>query len=165
MSLQVGVVADTHVPSTYAKVPDELWRGLEGCEQVLHAGDFDSWETYEEFKKRFPTAAVIGNRDTFAICEEVPEHRVLDLSGFKIGMIHGFGPPKNLGPRVRQVWPGGPVDLLIYGHSHRPGVEEVDGIRMLNPGSPTDTLCAERQTFAILTLNDSLEIEIRDLAG
>ena len=165
MSLKIGVVADTHVPSTYVKIPDELWRGLDGCDQLVHAGDFDSWETYQEFKQRFPTAAVLGNRDTFQVCEEVPEWRILEAAGFKIGVVHGFGPPKNLGPRLRKAWPGGPVDLLVYGHSHQAGEEEIEGMRLLNPGSPTDTLCATRRTFAILTLNDSIEIEIRDLEG
>ena len=164
MSLQIGVVADTHVPSTFARIPENLWREFEGCDRLIHAGDFDSWETYEEFGKRFPTTAVIGNRDTFPACDEVPEWRILEIGGFKIGVTHGFGPPNNLGPRVRSAWSGGPVDLLVYGHSHRAALEEIKGIRLLNPGSPTDTLFAPRQTYAILTLGDTLEIDIRDLS-
>src|SRR3989304_5864479 len=113
MSLKIGVVADTHVPSTYVKIPDELWRGLDGCDQLVHAGDFDSWETYQEFKQRFPTAAVLGNRDTFQVCEEVPEWRILEAAGVSVGSVYGYGRPKDRGAGLRKEGRAGPVDLLV----------------------------------------------------
>ncbi|NUN97298.1 MAG: metallophosphoesterase family protein [Candidatus Omnitrophica bacterium] len=90
--MRIGVLSDTHVPSVCRVMPDAVWRALDGCETVLHAGDFDSWETYCEFKKRFPVFGVIGNRDSFGVSEEVPERRIVELGSFRIGMTHGSGP-------------------------------------------------------------------------
>jgi putative phosphoesterase len=165
MTQRIGVVSDTHVPSIYRTIPDDLWRGLEGCDRVIHAGDFDSWETYEAFKREFPVTAVIGNRDEFRECEEIPNSQVIEAGGFTIGVTHGWGPKKGLPERVYHAWEGGPVDLLVFGHSHLPGIHTIDGLRLLNPGSPTDTISAERQTFALLEIGDTIEIAIHHLGG
>lgn len=160
--MRIGVLSDTHVPSVYRTIPEGIWRALDGCDAIIHAGDFDGWETYEAFKSRFPTFAVVGNRDTFGRCEEVPMNRVEVLNGFSIGITHGTGPRFNLPQRIRTTWRGPHVDLLIFGHSHEAGICEIDGIRMLNPGSATDVL-ADRQTIAILDLKEKLEITIQDI--
>jgi len=161
--MRIGVVSDTHVPSLYRTIPDELWRVLEGCERVIHAGDFDGWETYETFRQRFPLTAVIGNRDAFEESSQVPTKQVIQVGTFKIGITHGWGPKKGLPERVFQSWEDGPVDLIVFGHSHKPGVHTIDGCRLLNPGSPTDTITAERQTYAILEIGESIEISIHDI--
>lgn len=160
--MRVGVISDTHVPSLYRSIPPGIWRALEGCEIIIHAGDFDGWEAYEEFKSRFPTLGVIGNQDSFRRCDEVPMNRVETLNGYQIGITHGFGPRVNLPQRVLTNWHGPKVDLLIFGHSHEPGIHVIDGTRMLNPGSATDVL-ADRQTIAILDLKETLEITFQDI--
>lgn len=161
--MRIGVVSDTHIPLFAPSVPDRLWKALEGCDHVIHAGDFDHWETYLEFASRFPTVAVIGNRDEFPECEEAPERRILEVGGFRIGITHGCGPPSGAAKRVARNWKEGPVDLLIFGHSHEAGEFDLEGLRMLNPGSPTDTLCSDRRTYAILELDDRIHIGIHDL--
>jgi putative phosphoesterase len=162
--VRIGVISDTHVPSQCHEMPDAVWRALEGCEKVIHAGDFDSWKTYEDFKRRFPTFGVIGNRDDFGPCEEVPERRILELPGLKVGVIHGWGSPAGLAERIRRSWTE-PVDLLIFGHSHLAGLQEVNGVRMLNPGSATDVFFAERQTLAIIELDEQPRIEMIEIGS
>lgn len=161
--MKIGVVADTHIPLFAPAVPDELWKGLEGCDHLIHAGDFDSWETYEAFASRFPLTAVIGNRDQFPASDEVPERRILEVGGFRIGITHGFGPPSGAAKRTAKAWKDGAVDLLIFGHSHEAGVFDLDGLRLLNPGSPTDTHYCDCRTYAILELDDEIGIEIHNL--
>lgn len=129
---------------------------------MIHAGDFDSWETYEEFKKRFPTYGVVGNRDDFGACEEIPERRIVQIGGFAIGVTHGCGAAHGLPERVRNGWTD-EADLVIFGHSHQPGIQVIQGLKLLNPGSPTDVLCAERQTYALIDVGKGLEITIHEL--
>ncbi len=155
--MRIGVVSDTHVPGVYRSIPENLWRALEGCDQVIHAGDFDGWETYSLFKKRFPTIAVVGNKDDFRACQEVPESRILEVRGHTLGITHGRGPAAGLPQRVAQRWTGGPVDLIIFGHSHVAGIYDIHGQRLLNPGSATDVL-ADRCTIALLDVGESIEI-------
>lgn len=144
-------------------MPDAVWRALDGCETVLHAGDFDSWETYCEFKKRFPVFGVIGNRDSFGVSEEVPERRIVELGSFRIGMTHGSGPRAGLPARVRAAWSGA-ADLVVFGHSHEVGIHEINGLRLLNPGSATDVCTADRQTLAYLDLEDTIRITIHEIS-
>jgi hypothetical protein len=162
MGIRIGVVSDTHVPGVYRSLPDTLWRALEGCDQVIHAGDFDGWETYQQIKSRFPTIAVVGNKDDFRACEEVPESRILTVGGHTIGITHGCGPCAGLPQRVAQRWTGGPVDLLIFGHSHDLGLHEIGGQKLLNPGSATDVL-ADRCSIALLDVGEIIQISFSDI--
>lgn len=160
--MRIGVVSDTHVPGVYRSLPDALWKALEGCDQVIHAGDFDGWGTYELFKSKFPTTAVVGNKDDFRACDEVPESRILKVDGFSLGITHGRGPCGGLPQRVAQCWKDGPVDLLIFGHSHQPGIHEINGQRLLNPGSATDVL-ADRCTIALVDVGETIEIVFHEI--
>ncbi len=160
--MRIGVLSDTHVPGVYRSLPDSLWRSLEGCDQVIHAGDIDGWSTYELLKSRFPTIAVVGNKDSFRACEEVPESRIFETNGHTFGITHGKGPAAGLPQRVVQRWTGGPVDLLIFGHSHEAGIHEINGQRLLNPGSATDML-AEHCTIALMEVGETIEIVFREI--
>lgn len=160
--MRIGVLSDTHVPKVYRTLPDNLWRLLDGCDQIIHAGDLDGWDTYELLKSRFPICAVVGNQDSFPACEEVPEKRVLEVNGHTLGITHGCGPSAGIAQRVAKAWTGGPVDLLIFGHSHLPGIHEINGQKMLNPGSATDVL-ADRRTIALLEIGETIETTFHDL--
>lgn len=162
MGTRIGVVSDTHVPGVYRALPDSLWKALDGCDQIIHAGDFDGWETYQLFKSRFPTTAVVGNKDDFRAFEEVPESRVLEIKGHRLGITHGKGPYPGLPQRVVQQWTGGPVELIIFGHSHEPGILEIQGQKLLNPGSATDVL-ADRCTIALIDVGETIGITFCDL--
>ena len=161
--MRIGVVADTHVPIFAPKVPEKLWTALEGCDHVIHAGDFHTYEVYREFASRFPLTAVIGNRDEFPESPEVPERQILEVNGFRIGVTHGFGPPRGTEKRVVKFWKDDPPDLLIFGHSHEPGIHKLEGFKLLNPGSPTDKLSNDHPSYAILELKDEILIEIHEL--
>jgi putative phosphoesterase len=160
--MKIGVLSDTHVPGIYPLLPAVVWKALEECDRLIHTGDLDEWETYELLKSQYPIDAVAGNCDKFFPCEEVPEEKVIEVGGFRLGMTHGRGPAKGLAPRVLSHWASGAVDLLIFGHSHLPGEYHIEGQRMLNPGSATDLL-AERQTLAILHLDEQIQISHIDL--
>ncbi len=161
--MRIGVVADTHVPIFSPQVPENLWKALDTCDRVIHAGDFHTYSVYREFADRYPLTAVIGNRDDFPESDEVPERQVLEVSGFRIGITHGFGPPKGTEKRVVKSWKEPPPDLLIFGHSHQAGIHEIEGFKLLNPGSPTDTLTATEKTYAIIELKDEIDIQIHRL--
>ena len=161
--MKIGVISDTHVPIFATQLPPKLLKKLDECDRVIHAGDFHAYSVYRELASRYNLTAVIGNRDEFPESEEIPERQVIDVGGFKIGITHGFGPPKGVAKRVVRSWKDTPPDLVIFGHSHQAGMHEIDGFKLLNPGSPTDTLSSDRQTYAILELDDEIKISIHDL--
>lgn len=160
--MRVVLISDTHVTFPPVELAKDLRIDLDHCDQVLHCGDFDSWETYQWFKERYPILAVCGNKDSFSPCEEIPTKRVVTLGGFRIGMMHGWGPPVGVAQRIRARWDES-VDLIAFGHSHHSADVLINGIQMINPGTPTDMVFAHHQTYAILDLEDTIKVQFKQV--
>jgi hypothetical protein len=101
--------------------------------------------------------AVCGNMDSREIQKAFPEKRIIELKGFKIGLIHGGGPPFGIESRIRGEFDE--VDAIVYGHSHAPANHQVKNIIFFNPGSPTRSFI-HRATVGILHLGEKIEGEI-----
>jgi putative phosphoesterase len=86
-----------------------------------------------------------------------PRKRVVELEGFKIGLIHGAGPPFGIESRIRGEFDE--VGAIVYGHSHAPANHQVKNIYFFNPGSPTRSFI-HRPTLGILHLGEKIEGEI-----
>ncbi|QMV17428.1 YfcE family phosphodiesterase [Granulicella sp. 5B5] len=119
----VGVISDTH-----GLLRPEALEALRGVEHILHAGDVGSFDILERLKVIAPVTAVRGNVDTHGACAELPGTEMVELDGCYVYMVHAREwmdiVPKAAG-----------VGLVVYGHSHEPGVERRDGVVYLNPGS------------------------------
>ncbi len=159
--MKIVVLSDTHIPHRATDLPGPVWDAIESADLVIHAGDFTSYDFLVELRAVKEVKGVCGNMDEYRIAEELPEKAVFELEGVRIGVIHGFGAPLGLEQRVRKRFQDDQVNLIIYGHSHKPVWKQEDGVYILNPGTPTDTLFSRKRTYAILHIqNGNIEGEI-----
>jgi putative phosphoesterase len=151
------VLADTHMrPGSRRRLPAAALAEVERADVVLHAGDIVTAEVLDYLGSYAPTVAVLGNNDDDLV-GSLPERRVLELDGVRIGMVHDSGPRRGREPRLRRDFPD--ADLVVFGHSHIPwNTAGLDGQWLLNPGSPTERRSQPQPTLATVDLADG-EIE------
>jgi putative phosphoesterase len=94
-----------------------------------------------------PVHAVHGNVDEQALRMLLPETRVVEAAGVRIGMVHDSGPAGGRLARLRARFPD--ADAVVFGHSHIPAHEERDGFQIFNPGSPTERRSAPHHTMGL----------------
>ncbi|GAB4279479.1 MAG: metallophosphoesterase [Deferrisomatales bacterium] len=147
----LGVVSDTHVRAPNARFESLLSRELAGAEALVHAGDFtgEAVVDYLEFVDPRPFYGVGGNMDLWNVKGRLPPKRVERIAGLRVGIVHGWGAPSGLTQRVLDVFEE-PVDVVIFGHSHRATWERIGEIWVLNPGSAFDSRFAPSCTVALL---------------
>jgi hypothetical protein len=158
--MRIAVISDTHIPATSDRLPDLLVKELKKCDMIIHAGDLTELSVLDTLKQIAPTEAVTGNMDTNKASSPLPAKKVIDVSGFKIGIIHGNGAPGNLKEYVDKEFEGQDLDCIIYGHSHIASIEKKGKTIFFKPGSPTDKVFAPYNSFGILEINDKIEPKI-----
>jgi uncharacterized protein len=136
------------MPRGARRLPRECLRRLEGAELILHAGDVVAAAVLEELERLAPVEAVAGNMDEPALLAELPERRVVEVNGARIGMVHVPGPALGRGERLVAAFPG--CQAVIYGHTHMPDVSRVGDVWLLNPGSPTERRGAPIHAMLVL---------------
>jgi len=154
--VRVLVVSDTHAPRRWRGLPRGLAAALaSGPDLVLHAGDACRAELLEELAAWAPVRAVLGNNDGEDVrAWGAPPTLEAELAGVRVAMIHDAGVRQGRPARLRRRFPG--ADLVVFGHSHSPADlrDPATGLRLLNPGSPTDPRREPFGTFAELVLDD-----------
>jgi putative phosphoesterase len=137
-AVRLLLLADTHLPHRARDLPTEVWQEVERADLVVHAGDWVDEATLDRL-----TAAsrrlvgVWGNNDGPALRSRLPEVAQLDLNGLRVAVVHETGQAKGREERMAAAFPD--TDLLVFGHSHIPwDTSAPSGLRLLNPGSPTD---------------------------
>lgn len=155
--MKIGVLSDTHLnepSSEFKKVVENHFRDVD---LIFHTGDFVEWTVAEYLSGLKELIAVCGNMDPSAIRKAFPQKRVIELGGFRIGLIHGGGAPFGIESRIRHEFEE--VDAIVYGHTHTPANHLSKGIFYFNPGSPTRSFW-HGATLGILTLGEKIEGEI-----
>jgi len=152
---RVIVLADTHIRhGGKRRLPDSVYRALEGADLVLHAGDLVSGDVLEDLGRFAPVRAVLGNNDV-ELGDTLSIEQAFDVDGVRIAMVHDSGPRGGRAIRMRRRFPE--ADLVVFGHSHIPWNEEgVDGQILFNPGSPTERRRQPRCTYGVLELSDGV---------
>lgn len=166
MTTRLLIVADTHVPKRARDLPAEVWRELESADVVLHAGDWVDVQLLDECEERARRLiAVWGNNDHGALRERLPEVARADIDGVRVGVIHETGPAKGREKRCSAQFPE--LDVLVFGHSHIPwDTTGPTGLRLLNPGSPTDRRRQPNCTYltAVADAGDLHEVTLHAIA-
>jgi putative phosphoesterase len=155
--MKIGVISDTHLKEPYAEFKKVIELRFKDVEKIFHAGDFVDWSIAEYLSSQKELIAVYGNMDSYDIRKAFPEKRVIELQGFKIGLIHGGGSPFGIESRIRGEFDE--VDAIVYGHTHTPANHQVKNIYFFNPGSPTRSFI-HKATLGILHLEEKIEGEI-----
>ena len=139
LPLTLGVISDTHLHANdVARFPVEildLFRRFD-VGLIVHGGDIVDQKILDRLASVAPTIAVHGNNEPLELWKQLPERIILTVEPWTIGIVHGHGGP-TARTTVKTAFPE-PVDFAIYGHSHIPMIEEVEGVVYFNPGSPTD---------------------------
>jgi putative phosphoesterase len=149
--VRIAVVSDTHLPRGSRRLPEACLRELERADLILHAGDFTVRTVLDELCQLAPVEAVHGNMDDAELRALLPERRIVEVDGRRIGMIHDPGPAAGRAARLVALFPG--CDLVVYGHTHLPELTEHAGVQILNPGSPTERRRAPSHTMATLVID------------
>lgn len=149
--MRILVISDTHIPRTANDLPKQIYDEMPHIDLIMHAGDFVEKGLYEKLCSLKDVTAVYGNMDSSALQQRLKPKEILEVEGVKIGLIHGFGVPKDLIETVRKEFKD--VDAIVYGHSHAATNVVKDGILFFNPGSPTDKVFAVVNTYGILEVN------------
>ncbi|WP_212718882.1 YfcE family phosphodiesterase [Blastococcus sp. CCUG 61487] len=147
MPLSLVLVSDTHVPKRARDLPPGVWREIEAVDVVLHAGDWVDVALLDQFERRCRRlVGVHGNNDHGVLRERLPEVARVELEGIRVAVVHETGDAKGREARCAQRFPD--ADVLVFGHSHIPWDTTADtGLRLLNPGSPTDRRRQPHGTF------------------
>jgi len=149
--VQIAVIADTHMPRGARVLPDACLERLQKADLILHAGDLTGEAFLDELSSLGPPlAAVLGNMDEAAVRERLPEERVVDAAGARIGMVHIPGPSAGRAERLAARFPG--CHVIVYGHTHVAEMVRLRGTWILNPGSPTERRRSPARSMLWLTV-------------
>jgi putative phosphoesterase len=121
--LRVGLISDTH-----GLLRPEALAFLRGCSHIIHAGDIGEQQILTQLSRIAPLTAVCGNNDRGPWARALAQSEVLQVGGTRILVIHELG--RLAGTRRNE-----DIHVIVSGHSHRPLVEQRDGILHVNPGS------------------------------
>jgi len=125
---------------------------LRHADLILHAGDVCTAAVLAELAEYAPVTAVVGNNDGPDVIQwGTAETAELDLDGFSVAMVHDSGAASGRLARLRRRFPR--ADLVVFGHSHIPLDESAPGLRIFNPGSPTDRRRQPHGTLGILKID------------
>lgn len=158
--MKVGVISDTHLNEPHSEFKRWVEVYLKDVEKILHAGDFVEMSVAEYLSSQKELVAVFGNMDPPEIRKAFPQKRIIELGGFKIGLVHGGGPPFGIESRIREEFED--VVAIVYGHTHTPAHHQVKNIYLFNPGSPTRSFI-HQPTLGILHLGKGIEGEIIEI--
>lgn len=155
-TVRIAVLSDTHLPDSEearAFLAYLLEDVLAPVDLVLHAGDLVSPDLLAAFDP-YPLHAVRGNMDPAS--PGIPIKKRIQVNGFAIGLIHGWGPAEGLAERAYQEFAGTPIDCLVYGHSHQPACYQHGGVLFFNPGSATDRRRMTYHSVGLLEIDETI---------
>jgi len=119
----IGLISDTH-----GLMRPEALAALVGCTHIVHAGDIGGAAIVAALEAIAPVTAVRGNNDTDPWGRMLPGEALLEAGGVRILVIHDIA-------QLDLAHARGLADVVVCGHSHKPRVEEREGLLVVNPGS------------------------------
>jgi putative phosphoesterase len=151
--MRIGLISDTH-----GLLRPEALAALQGCAQIIHAGDIGKPAVLDGLRALAPREAIRGNIDTAEWARELPERLDLRIGGLSLHVLHDL---KQLD--IDPLAAG--IDVVIAGHSHKPKVEQRDGVLYINPGSAGPRRFSLPISLALLELNDGdAQVELISLS-
>lgn len=165
VTMRVVVLSDTHAPRRWKSCPEAVADHLRRADLILHAGDVCTAAVLDELGAYAPVRAVVGNNDGPDVAAWGAQPILeLELAGVRVAMIHDSGQAAGRLARLRRAFPA--ADLVVFGHSHIPLDQSGDGLRIFNPGSPTDRRRQPRGTIGVLRIEPgrALQAEIIEVS-
>lgn len=151
--MRIGLISDTH-----GLLRPEALAALQGCAQIIHAGDIGKPQVLDGLRAIAPLEAIRGNIDTADWALELPERLDLRIEGLTLHVLHDLK-QMDIDPLAAG------IDVVIAGHSHKPKVERRDGVLYINPGSAGPRRFSLPISLALLELNDGdAQVELISLS-
>lgn len=159
--MRLLMLADTHVPRRARDLPAEVWDEVAQADVVFHAGDWVTPELLDTLAARATRlVACWGNNDGPALRSRLPERADVVLEGLHFTVVHETGAVAGREARMSRRYPD--TDVLIFGHSHVPwDTTTSTGLRLLNPGSPTDRRRQPACTYRTATVRHGDLTDVR----
>jgi uncharacterized protein len=158
--MRLTLISDTHVPKRARDLPPAVWAAIEEADVVLHAGDWVDVTLLDRIEERATRLiGCYGNNDFGDLRRRLPEIARAELEGVRFAVVHETGSADGRERRCAERFPD--ADVLVFGHSHIPWDTTAEtGLRLLNPGSPTDR---RRQPYATYMTAEVTAGELTDV--
>ncbi|MCW2164265.1 hypothetical protein B0I12_001391 [Microbacterium hydrothermale] len=152
MPTRLLLLADTHVPKRARTLPAAVRRAASAVDLIVHAGDWVEEQVLDDLLALGPVLGVWGNNDGADLRARLPEVARAEIEGVRLAVVHETGAAAGREKRMDAAFPD--TDLLVFGHSHIPwDTVTPAGLRLLNPGSPTDRRRQPTCTLMTATLS------------
>jgi hypothetical protein len=165
--MKLIILSDTHIKpgqSLLELIPDELITIIKNSDIIIHAGDFESMDCYNELSGLGKLVAVHGDTDVPELLELLPERKVINVEGVKIGIIHKGQLTSDHADGLRYLAKEMDVDVLVFGHFHHPIIEETD-VLLISPGSATVPGIAEPSAIELEISDNSVKGKVIRCTG
>lgn len=165
--MKLIILSDTHIKSGQSLLellPEELISIIKNSDIIIHAGDFNTLECYNELSGLGNLVAVHGDTDVPELVELLPERKVIEVEGVKIGVIHKGQLTSDHADGLRYLAMEMDVDVLVFGHFHHPIIEETD-VLLLSPGSATVPGIAEPSAIELEISDNSVKGKVIRCTG
>jgi uncharacterized protein len=154
--LRIGVISDTHMRAPSRAFLDALRAAFAGVTRVLHCGDWVDGSVLDAMAgSGWEVLGVAGNMDPLDVQRRLPRARTIVVEDTRIGLIHGWGSPQGIEARVSGAFQD--VDIVVFGHTHRPYWGCMGGVWLFNPGSACGWGSPMGPTVGILEVGERME--------
>ncbi|MCX6501542.1 MAG: metallophosphoesterase family protein [Microbacterium sp.] len=159
MTVRLLLLSDTHVPARARVLPAAVLAAADAADLIVHAGDWVTASVLDELQTHGDVLGVWGNNDGDDLRGRLPEIARRDIEGVRLAVIHETGTATGREARMDRAFPDD--DVLVFGHSHIPwDTTTPRGLRLLNPGSPTDRRRQPRHTMMTAVIDDAALREV-----
>lgn len=160
--MKLIAISDTHLKT--GEIPPQLQALIEECDIIVHAGDFSTVEAYKAFNSGGKLKAVFGNDDVPELKKFLPRRLKFEVEGVKIGVVHEGGLSVTDMTAQGYLAKEMEVDILIFGHLHRPLIEKKD-VMLVCPGSPTKPRMSDPSVVELIIEKGNINGRILALEG
>lgn len=159
--MRLLLIADTHVPKRARDLPAAVWDAVADADVVIHAGDWVEPTLLDALEARARRlVACWGNNDGDELRRRLPERADVVLDGVRFTVTHETGASSGRDERMAKLYPD--TDVLVFGHSHIPWDSLAKtGLRLLNPGSPTDRRRQPHCTYMTATVDSGALTDVQ----
>ncbi|GAA2080803.1 metallophosphoesterase family protein [Microbacterium hatanonis] len=159
MATRMLLISDTHIPGRARVLPEAVLQAADEADLIVHAGDWVSEGVLDELRRHGDVLGVWGNNDGADLRARLPEVARREIEGVRFAVIHETGDAKTRERRMPAAFPD--TDVLVFGHSHIPWDTSAEGLRLLNPGSPTDRRRQPHHTYMTLVVDDGALADVQ----
>ena len=157
----IGLISDTHahLPILSKEIPESVFEVFKeaNVSLIIHAGDVTNLNIIKKLERIAPVVAVYGNVDPPKMRTILPTMSITEINGLRIGVIHNVGFPPFWGMNeMERIAKEKDLNVLVFGHTHKPFLRVKEGVIFINPGSPIDPLppFLVKRTIGLLVITE-----------